>query len=81
MLVQVLTYHVLADAVWAAGLHDGEEAKTVEGQSLTFHVHGHMVEISFGTSGHSLVIEPNVAATNGVIHAIDTVLLPPDLEI
>lgn len=78
-LIQVLTYHVIADAVWAAGLYDGEEAKTVEGQSLKFHIEGHEVGIEFGTSGHSRVIEPNVAAFNGVIHAIDTVLLPPDL--
>ncbi|XP_065190982.1 protein sll1483-like [Sycon ciliatum] len=78
-LTKVLTYHVISAAVWAAGLYDGEEAKTVEGSSLKFHIEEHEVAISFGTEGHSRVIEPNVAATNGVIHAIDTVLLPPDL--
>ena len=73
-LTEILTYHVVAgevDAATAMGL-DGETVETVNG-----------AEISVNTVDGDLVINDatvttaDVAASNGIIHAIDTVLLPP----
>jgi len=71
-LTDVLTYHVVSGTVFSAGLSDGEMPKTVEGKTLT---------ISIGSGGvmvnNANVEEADQAVTNGVIHVIDTVLLPP----
>jgi uncharacterized surface protein with fasciclin (FAS1) repeats len=72
-LVAILTYHVLGGKVMAADAIklDGKTATTVNGQSIAIKVVGGKVLIN-----ESTVIIPDVAASNGVIHAIDTVLLP-----
>merc|ERR1711998_273155 len=72
-LVDVLTYHVVAGAaVFAKDLKNDEQIKTVEGKVVTAHVSGTSVKINDAT-----VTTANVAASNGVVHIIDTVLLPP----
>jgi uncharacterized surface protein with fasciclin (FAS1) repeats len=72
-LVSILTYHVLAGKVAAADAIklDGKSAKTLNGQDIAISVKGGKVLINDAT-----VIAADVAASNGVIHAVDTVLLP-----
>jgi uncharacterized surface protein with fasciclin (FAS1) repeats len=72
-LTAILTYHVLAGKVMAADAiaADGKMVKTVNGQELAVKVKDDKVMINDAT-----VIIADVAASNGVIHAIDTVLLP-----
>jgi uncharacterized surface protein with fasciclin (FAS1) repeats len=73
-LTSVLTYHVVPGRVLAADVAAGEVA-TVEGSNITITVDGG-VKINDAN-----VIATDVLATNGVIHVIDAVLLPPDLEL
>jgi len=69
-LTEVLTYHVVAGRLGAADLAGVERAKTLQGQSLG-------VETSLGVKiGDAYVVEADVPCSNGVIHAIDSVLLP-----
>ncbi len=70
-LAKILTYHVVPGTVMAADLTDGMTATTVEGQDVTFAV-GDSVTVNGAT-----VTTPDIAATNGVIHVIDTVIMPP----
>jgi uncharacterized surface protein with fasciclin (FAS1) repeats len=69
-LKAVLTYHVVAGKVMAKDVKTGE-AKTVQGQTVALRAEGGKVTVN----GANVVIA-DVAATNGVIHAIDTVILP-----
>ncbi len=72
----ILEYHVIAGtAAYAKDLRDREEIKTLEGDDVEVHLSRDGVRIN-----DSKVIIPNISASNGVIHAIDTVLLPPDLK-
>jgi uncharacterized surface protein with fasciclin (FAS1) repeats len=69
-LTQVLTYHVVSGKVMAADVMKLKEAKTVEGQMVT-------IDTSDGVKvNNATVIKADVTASNGVIHVIDTVLLP-----
>ena len=72
-LTAILTYHVLAGKVMAADAiaADGKMVKTVNGQEIVIKVKDGKVMINDAT-----VIIADVPASNGVIHAIDTVLLP-----
>ena len=69
-LTQILTYHVVAGEVTAADVAKLSGAKTVEGQSVTIDA-SHGVKI-----GGANVIKADVMASNGVIHVIDSVILP-----
>ena len=69
-LASILTYHVLAGKVMAADVKT-MEAKTVNGQKLNLVAEGGKVTVDKAN-----VIMADVAASNGVIHAIDTVLMP-----
>ena len=71
-LTAVLAYHIVAGKVMAADVVKLSEAKTVNGASVKIAVHGDKVMANDAT-----VSAPDVAASNGVIHIIDTVLLPP----
>jgi uncharacterized surface protein with fasciclin (FAS1) repeats len=70
-LTSILTYHVVAGKVKAADVVKLKEAKTVNGQSLAIKVDGDKVMV-----GGATVTKADVPASNGVIHVIDTVLLP-----
>jgi uncharacterized surface protein with fasciclin (FAS1) repeats len=74
-LAAVLTYHVVPGKVTAADVVKLDEAKTVQGQKVTIEVKDGKVKINNAT-----VIKADVATSNGVIHVIDTVLLPPSRE-
>ncbi|MFM8470495.1 MAG: fasciclin domain-containing protein [Limisphaerales bacterium] len=69
-LVSILTYHVVAGKVMAADVKT-MKAKTVNGQSLDVKVADGTVTVD-----KAKVVKTNVAASNGVIHVIDTVVLP-----
>lgn len=70
-LVAVLTYHVVPGAVTAAQVTKLPSAKTVNGGSLTIAAMGGKVTVDNAT-----VSKADVMASNGVIHVIDTVVLP-----
>ena len=70
-LTAVLTYHVVPGKVMAADVVKVSEAKTVQGGSLKVKTSGGKVMIDNAT-----VVKTDIAASNGVIHVIDTVVLP-----
>jgi uncharacterized surface protein with fasciclin (FAS1) repeats len=72
LLASVLTYHVVSGAVPAADVATGA-VPTVQGESLDVVVEGGTVTIN----GTSTVTATDVMASNGIIHVIDTVLIPP----
>lgn len=71
MLKAVLTYHVLPAKVPAAAVKNGS-AKTVNGANLALASAG-----AFVTVEDAVVQQADVPATNGVVHVIDRVLMPP----
>ncbi len=70
-LKAVLTYHVLPGKVGSAEVKNGN-AKTVQGANLALSKAG-----TFVTVEDAMVQTADVAATNGVVHTIDRVLMPP----
>jgi len=70
-LTAILTYHVVPGQVLAAQAATLPSAKTVNGASLTIHATGGKVMVDNAT-----VTSADIACTNGVIHVIDTVVLP-----
>ncbi len=72
-LTRVLTYHVLPGRVEAAEVVTLSSAVTVEGQRLKIRV-GDSVMVNNAT-----VLKTDISTSNGVIHVIDTVMLPPDM--
>ena len=75
MLSSILTYHVVAGKVPASEVVklDGKEAKTVNGAAVKITLKGSDVYLN----GDTKVAQADVMASNGVIHVIDKVLLPP----
>ena len=69
-LANVLTYHVVPGATMAADLTDGQMLTTVQGEKLEVAIDGDTV-----TVGGATVSQPDVAASNGVVHVVDTVLV------
>jgi len=75
-LTKILTYHVVAGKLEASDLTDGKKLKTVQGEELTVKRSGDTVMIIDAKGGASTVTIPNVNQSNGVIHVVDTVLIP-----
>ena len=75
-LTKILTYHVVPGKLEASDLTDGKKLKTVEGEELTVKKSGDSVMIVDAKGGSSTVTIPNVNQSNGVIHVVDTVLMP-----
>jgi uncharacterized surface protein with fasciclin (FAS1) repeats len=69
-LAAVLTYHVVPGKVMAAQVKPGD-VKTVQGQSLNVSTRGGSVMVD-----NAKVTKTDISASNGVIHVIDTVILP-----
>jgi len=69
-LTAVLTYHVVPGKVMAADVVGLDSAKTVQGQSLR------IAATDGVTVDGAKVVQTDIAASNGVIHGIDTVVLP-----
>lgn len=70
-LTSILTYHVVAGNVKAADVIKLSRVKTLNGESITIKVVGDKVLINGAT-----VVKADIAASNGTIHVIDTVLMP-----
>ena len=70
-LVAILTYHVVPGKVKSADVVKLSEAKTVNGQEVAITVADSGVQINDAN-----VIKTDIGASNGVIHVIDTVILP-----
>lgn len=70
MLVKVLTYHVVPGTVMAKDVKSGA-VKTVEGEALMIDVSSMGVKVN-----DAKVLKTDIVATNGVIHVIDTVVVP-----
>jgi uncharacterized surface protein with fasciclin (FAS1) repeats len=71
-LVAILTYHVVPGRVMAADVVKLKEAKTVNGKMLDIETKGEAVMVN-----DAKVTATDIGASNGVIHVIDTVILPP----
>ncbi|MBA89046.1 MAG: hypothetical protein CMB16_07270 [Euryarchaeota archaeon] len=71
-LADILTYHVVAGAVKSTDLTDGMMAQAVNGDNLSFTVNSDGVMVN-----NANVISADVMASNGVVHVIDAVLIPP----
>ncbi len=71
-LAAILTYHVVPGRVMAADVARLEEAETVNGETVEVRADGGAVMVN-----DARVTAADVAASNGVIHVIDTVMLPP----
>ena len=71
-LTDVLLYHVMGGEVKAADVATLDSAETVQGGSVAITVEGNAVRVNDAT-----VLITDIEASNGVIHVIDTVLLPP----
>ena len=72
-LTAILTYHVVAGTVMASDVvaMDGQSAKTVNGATLAI-----SSKQGVKLNGTSTVVKTDIACTNGVIHVIDSVLIP-----
>ena len=70
-LKAILLYHVVPGAAKSTSLTNGETLKTAEGKTLTVTIAGGVVKVNDAT-----VTKADIIASNGVIHVIDTVLLP-----
>ena len=74
VLAKILTYHVLASKVMAADVKDGKVV-TVEGGTIT-------IDTMSGVKvNDAKVVTTDIAASNGVIHVIDKVLVPADVDV
>ena len=71
-LTSILTYHVVSGKVMAADVVGLSEAETVNGAKAPVKVDGDTVMI-----GDAKVVKTDIKTSNGVIHVIDTVLMPP----
>jgi uncharacterized surface protein with fasciclin (FAS1) repeats len=70
-LTKILTYHVVAGAVKAADLKDGQKIKTLQGEEITVAIKDGKVTINGAN-----VTAADLAGSNGVVHVIDAVLMP-----
>jgi uncharacterized surface protein with fasciclin (FAS1) repeats len=75
LLVKILTYHVVPGKVTSTDLKSGA-VKSVEGGSINV-----KIDAATGVSlnDEAKVVQPDIQASNGVIHVIDKVILPPDI--
>ena len=71
-LVDILTYHVVSGTVMSSDLTDGMEASALNQDTLTFSVSATEVKVN-----DAVVTAADVATSNGIIHVIDKVLMPP----
>jgi len=70
-LAAILTYHVVPGRIYSEAVAAGREFKTLQGQTVKSHMDGKRVMV-----GKSQVVKADIETTNGVIHVIDSVLLP-----
>lgn len=73
-LVKILTYHVVPGKVMASDVVKLSEVQTAAGEPITIKVEGNKVFVN-----DAQVILTDIEASNGAIHVIDTVILPPSM--
>jgi uncharacterized surface protein with fasciclin (FAS1) repeats len=76
-LTQILTYHVISGKVDSSTIITMSSADTVEGSSVMIETDGNNVMLNSNTK----VIKADIPASNGIIHCIDSVLMPADLDL
>lgn len=74
-LGNILKYHVLAGSVRLAGALEAKDAKTITGESISVTFSDGMIKVN-----ESTLINSDIQCSNGTIHVIDSVLLPPRPE-
>lgn len=82
-LKKILAYHVLTmkvPAKAAMALPSGTNIKTAEGEKFILRKMNGKLMIDPGVGMKATVVKPNVMADNGIVHVIDTVLLPPSVQ-
>ena len=72
-LQRILTYHVVAGKAMAADVVKMHSAKAVSGDTITIAGHGGTVTVD-----NAQVVKADIVASNGVIHVIDSVIVPKD---
>lgn len=72
-LIDILTYHVVSGEVMSGDLSNGMMAETVQGSQITISVSDDGVTVNDAT-----VSTADVEASNGVVHIIDSVMMPPE---
>lgn len=77
-LVKLLAYHVVKGKLTADQLQDGQKLKTVTGGTLTVGKQGDTVTITDGAGNTATVNAADIETTNGIVHSIDTVLMPAE---
>jgi transforming growth factor-beta-induced protein len=75
-LAQVLFYHLLDHRIYSTEIHNFEYQQTLDNEEIIFVVSGGKVLIN----GNSTVLTADVQAENGVVHIIDTVLIPNHIQ-
>ncbi len=81
LLTAVLTYHVLPAKVASSAIPFGKAITTVQGSILKIDSVAGSVVITDGRNRTSKVVTPDVAASNGVVHIVDKVILPANKNI
>jgi uncharacterized surface protein with fasciclin (FAS1) repeats len=78
-LAGILTYHVVNGRVFSSDLSNGATPATLAGATVTINLQGNSARVTGqGNGGEaSNITATNIMATNGVVHVIDRVLLPP----
>jgi uncharacterized surface protein with fasciclin (FAS1) repeats len=76
MLKGILTYHVVSGEVLSSELSNGQKIMTVNGGELMVAIEGGMVYLVDAKQGRSMVTQADIKVDNGIIHAIDTVVMP-----
>ena len=75
LLRQILTYHVVPGNLTASQLESGQ-VQTQAGNSVNVQVDGQQVRIN-----EARVIQPDLQAANGVVHVVDRIILPPNVNL
>eukprot|EP00039_Didymoeca_costata_P026637 m.16291 g.16291 ORF g.16291 m.16291 type:complete len:355 (+) comp5653_c0_seq1:108-1172(+) len=81
-LVKVLTYHVASGKVESGALSNNQIIPTVEGQNLTIKIESGTVSVMGGSASNiAEVVGADVATFNGIVHVINAVLIPSDVDL
>lgn len=81
LLTEVLTYHVVPQAVPRAAVPLGRAVTTVQGGVFKVEASGSALVVTDGRNRTANVTATDIAASNGVIHVVDKVLLPPNRNV
>jgi len=77
-LTSILTYHVASGTALSSALSNGQQIPTVLGENVAVGINDAPAMIKI--NNNAIVLAPDVLATNGVIHGIDAVLVPPSID-